>query len=445
MKTIANIPDTPGKRIVIVGGGFAGLKLAKSLRKSPFQVVLLDKNNYHQFQPLFYQVATAGLEPSAISFPLRKVFQEQKDIHFRVATLESVDTAHQTIKTDIGKLRYDYLVLAHGARTNFFGNQNLRTHAIPMKSLTQAISLRNTIIHNFERAVNESDPEKAAHLLNVVIVGGGPTGVELAGALAEMKKYILPKDYPELDFSNMQIHLLEASAKVLNGYSEKSSAKGKEYLEKLGVHIWLNTFVDDYDGHEVQLAGGKKLYTETLIWAAGVRGNEVSGFSPEVFGRGSRLLVDEFNRVKGYGNVFCIGDLALMQTGDYPQGHPQVASVAIQQASLLKKNLLRLEKNELLKPFRYFDKGSLATIGRNLAVADLPGFRFQGFFAWVLWLFVHLMEILGVKNKLFVFINWAWSYFTYDQSLRLLIKPRPKEEEPEEDQQPAIRSKQPTV
>jgi NADH dehydrogenase len=314
-----------------------------------------------------------------------------------------------------------------------------------MKSLTQAISLRNTIIHNFERAVNESDPEKAAHLLNVVIVGGGPTGVELAGALAEMKKYILPKDYPELDFSNMQIHLLEASAKVLNGYSEKSSAKGKEYLEKLGVHIWLNTFVDDYDGHEVQLAGGKKLYTETLIWAAGVRGNEVSGFSPEVFGRGSRLLVDEFNRVKGYGNVFCIGDLALMQTGDYPQGHPQVASVAIQQASLLKKNLLRLEKNELLKPFRYFDKGSLATIGRNLAVADLPGFRFQGFFAWVLWLFVHLMEILGVKNKLFVFINWAWSYFTYDQSLRLLIKPRPKEEEPEEDQQPAIRSKQPTV
>ena len=433
MKSIAHIPDTGKKRIVIAGGGFAGLKLAKSLRKSGYQVVLLDKNNYHQFQPLFYQVATAGLEPSAITFPLRKIFQEQKDIHFRVAQLEKVDAENQVIATDLGELRYDYLVLAIGARTNFFGNQNLRRYSIPMKSLTEAINLRNTILGNFEQALNETDPERAASLLNIVIVGGGPTGVELAGALAEMKNYILPKDYPELDFSNMQIHLLEASPKVLNGYSERSSAKGKEYLERLGVKVLLNTFVKDYNGHQAELANGERLHTETLIWAAGVRGNEVHGLRPEAFGRGSRLLVDEFNRLKEYPNIFAIGDLALMSSEKNPNGHPQVATVAIQQANQLAKNLLRMEKKQPLKPYRYFHKGSLATVGRNLAVADLPGIRFTGFLAWMLWLIVHLMEILGVKNRLFVLINWAWSYFTYDQSLRLMIRPKGKEEEEEEE------------
>lgn len=432
MNTIANIPDTGKKRIVIAGGGFAGLKLAKSLRKSNYQIVLLDKNNYHQFQPLFYQVATAGLEPSAISFPLRKIFQEQKDIHFRVAVLEKVDAESRVISTDIGDLKYDYLVLAIGARTNFFGNQNLRRHAISMKSLGEAIQLRNKILHNFELALNERDPEKATGLLNIVIVGGGPTGVELAGALAEMKKYILPKDYPELDFTQMQIYLLEASPKVLNGYSERSSAKGKEYLERLGVKVLPDTFVKDYDGHQVELANGETLHTETLIWAAGVRGNEVPGLPPATFGRGSRLLVDEFNRLKDRPDIFVIGDLALMETQDYPTGHPQVATVAIQQAANLAKNFLRMEKNEQLVPYKYFYKGSLATVGRNLAVADLPGFRFAGFFAWMLWLLVHLMEILGVKNRLFVFINWAWSYFTYDQSLRLMIQPAGKEEKEKE-------------
>jgi NADH:ubiquinone reductase (H+-translocating) len=429
MKIIANIPDTGKKRIVIAGGGFAGLKLAKALRKSNFQVVLLDKNNYHQFQPLFYQVATAGLEPSAISFPLRKIFQEQKDIHFRVASLEKVDAENRTITTDIGELSYDYLVLAIGARTNFFGNQNLRRHAISMKSLSEAINLRNTILDNFEKALNEPDPEIAARLLNIVIVGGGPTGVELAGALAEMKSYILPKDYPELDFTKMQIHLLEASPKVLNGYSEKSSAKGKEYLERLGVKVLLDAYVKDYDGQQAELANGELLNTETLIWAAGVRGNEVPGLHPEAFGRGSRLIVDEFNRLKANCRIFVIGDLALMPTEEYPNGHPQVATVAIQQAGNLAENFLRLAKNQPLKPYKYFHKGALATVGRNLAVADLPGIRFTGFIAWMLWLIVHLMEILGVKNRLFVFINWAWSYFTYDQSLRLMIRPKGKEEE----------------
>ncbi|MCB0521038.1 MAG: NAD(P)/FAD-dependent oxidoreductase [Lewinellaceae bacterium] len=429
MKTIANIPDTRQQRIVIVGGGFAGLKLAQSLRKSNYQIVLVDKNNYHQFQPLFYQVATAGLEPSAISFPLRKIFQEQPNVHFRVASLENVDADNQTITTDIGQLHYDFLVLAIGARTNFFGNQNLRRHSVPMKSLGEAINLRNTILGNFELALNEPDPDKAASLLNIVIVGGGPTGVELAGALAEMKKYILPKDYPELDFSKMQIHLLEASSKVLNGYSERSSRKGKEYLERLGVKVLLDTYVKDYDGHKALLANDETLSAENLIWTAGVRGNEVGGLLPGAFGKGSRLLVDEFNKLKGYQNIFVIGDLALMQTEEFPNGHPQVATVAIQQAGNLSKNLLRLEKGQPLKPYRFFNKGSLATVGRNLAVADLPGIRFTGFLAWMLWLIVHLMEILGVKNRLFVFINWAWSYFTYDQSLRLMIRPKGKEEE----------------
>ncbi|HMQ60124.1 MAG TPA: NAD(P)/FAD-dependent oxidoreductase [Flavilitoribacter sp.] len=423
MKNIANIPDNGKQRVVIAGGGFAGLKLARALKKSRFQVVLLDKNNYHQFQPLFYQVATAGLEPSAISFPLRKVFQEQPDIHFRVATLDRVDTEKQVIRTDIGSLHYDYLVLALGATTNYFGNDNIRQNAVPMKSLTEAIDLRNTILSNFELALNETDADTRHSLLNIVIVGGGPTGVELAGALAEMKKYILPKDYPELDFNQMKISLLEASDKVLNGYSEASSRKAKAYLEKLDVEVRLKAMVKDYDGSQVTLEGADPLETHTLIWAAGVKANSVPGMPEEAAGRGGRLAVNEFTQVKGFDNIFAIGDMALMTTDKkYPNGHPQVAQVAMQQAALLGKNL----NSEKKKAFRYVDKGSLATVGRNLAVADLPGLRFQGFFAWVLWLFVHLMAILGVKNRLFVFINWAWSYFTYDQSLRLLINPKRK-------------------
>jgi len=424
MKNIAGIPENGKKRVVIIGGGFAGLKLAKSLKKSDFQIVLIDKNNYHQFQPLFYQVATAGLEPSAISFPLRKAFQNQQNVHFRIASLEKIDSSNQQIFTNIGQLKYDYLVLAIGADTNYFGNQNIKRHATPMKSLGQAIDLRNTILTNFEKALNETDDKVIDSLLNFVIVGGGPTGTELAGALAEMKKYILPKDYPELDFSRMKIYLLEAASKVLNGYSEVSSVKGKQYLEKLGVEVMTDTFVKDYDGKSVLLADGQTLDTDTLIWAAGIKGNAVHGLGTDIIGRGGRLKVDGFNTVENHPNIFAIGDIALMSTEKYENGHPQVAQVAIQQADLLAKNLRRIEKGQILKTFKYFDKGSLATVGRNLAIADLPIVSFQGFFAWVLWLFVHLMAILGVKNRLFVFINWAWSYLTYDQSLRLLIKPK---------------------
>jgi len=424
MKNIAGIPEIGQKRVVIIGGGFAGLKLAKSLKKSDFQIVLIDKNNYHQFQPLFYQVATAGLEPSAISFPLRKAFQNQQNVHFRIASLERVDAQNQQILTDIGQLKYDYLVVAIGADTNYFGNQNIKRNAIPMKSLGEAIDLRNTILTNFEKALNETEEKAIDSLLNFVIVGGGPTGTELAGALAEMKNYILPKDYPELDFSRMKIYLLEAASKVLNGYSEVSSVKGKKYLDKLGVQVMTDTFVKDYDGKSVLLADGKTLATDTLIWAAGIKGNPVHGLGTAIITRGGRLKVDKHSLVENYDTIFAIGDIALMSTEKYENGHPQVAQVAIQQADLLAKNLKRKEKGQTLKAFKYLDKGSLATVGRNLAIADLPFVSFQGFAAWVLWLFVHLMAILGVKNRLFVFINWAWSYLTYDQSLRLLIKPK---------------------
>ncbi|MEZ5041991.1 MAG: NAD(P)/FAD-dependent oxidoreductase [Saprospiraceae bacterium] len=439
MNTIPNIPQTDRKRIVIIGGGFAGLKLARKLMKSHFQVVLFDKNNYHQFQPLFYQVATAGLEPSAISFPLRKVFQEQKHLHFRVATVEHIDPQQQEVFTDLGKLKYDYLVLAIGATTNYFGNIEIEEHAVPMKSLSEALALRNTILSHFEKALNESSTSEMQTLMNIVVVGGGPTGVELAGAIAEMRKFILPKDYPELDFSKMEVSLLEAGPKVLNGYSEVSSSKAKVYLEQLGVNVQTGAMVQDYDGTTVTLKDGRQLHTRTLIWAAGVKANEIAGIPAAAYGRSRRLLVDQQNRVKGLNNVFAIGDLAYMETTEYPQGHPQVAQVAIQQANLLFHNLRNIETGKALLPFTYKDKGSLATVGRNLAVADLPFLHFQGFLAWVLWLFVHLMSIVGVKNRLFVFINWAWSYFTYDQSLRLLINPKREKEKPSEKKAVAIK------
>ncbi len=428
MSSIAGIPDNNRKRIVIVGGGFAGLQLAKSLKKCDMQIVLIDRNNYHQFQPLFYQVATSGLEPSAISFPLRKIFQNQKHIHVRIASLDRIEAEKKRIVTDIGTLTYDHLVLAMGADTNYFGNKNIEEHAIPMKSLSEAIYLRNLILTNFENALNQTDTSKIESLMNFVIVGGGPTGTELAGAIAEMKNNILPKDYPELDFAMMKIHLLEAGDKVLNGYSVASSNKGKAYLEKLGVHISLSTFVKDYDGKKVRLADGSVLATDTLIWAAGVRGNAVYGLKEEATGKGGRLIVDRYNRVSHHEEIYALGDIALMRTEAFEHGHPQVAQVAMQQAKRLAKNFKRYSRGKELKTFTYNDKGSLATVGRNLAVADLPHLSFQGFFAWLLWLFVHLMSIIGAKNRLFVFINWTWSYFTYDQSLRLLIKP--KEQKP---------------
>jgi NADH dehydrogenase len=418
----ANIAETNKKRIVIIGGGFGGLRLARDLRNSDFQIVLLDKNNYHQFQPLFYQVATAGLEPSTISFPFRKIFQKIKNIHIRIAEVNKVNAEKNQLETSIGIVDFDYLVIAIGTDTNFFGNQKMMEKAFPMKSVSEALTLRNSILQNYENALTEENEEKRKGLMNVVVVGGGPTGVEVSGTLAEMKKYILPKDYHELDFKMMQVYLLEGSPKVLNGMSEYASGKAKEYLEKLGVKVSLNAKVKEYDGENVTLEDGKQIATKTVVWAAGVTGNKIEGLPADVVGKANRIIVDRYNKVKGSSNIYALGDIALMTEEKYPNGHPQLAQVAIQQAKLLAKNFKHSSDNKPLKEFYYNDKGSMATIGRNKAVADLPRFHFGGFLAWLVWMFVHLMSIVGGKNRLFAFINWASNYITYDQSLRLIIK-----------------------
>ncbi|MFN4147329.1 MAG: NAD(P)/FAD-dependent oxidoreductase [Runella sp.] len=420
-----NIPKTEQKRVVIVGAGFAGLTLARKLSvHRNLQIVLLDKNNYHQFQPLFYQVAMAGLEPSSISFPLRKVFQSKKNVHIRVTNVRQIQPEGRFIETDLGIIEYDFLVLATGADTNFFGMENIIKYAMPMKSVSEALAIRNRMLQNFEDALSAQTLEERHGLMNVVIVGGGPTGVEIAGTLAEMKNHILPKDYPELNFDMMQIYLYESSAEVLEVMSDEASLKAKKYLTDLGVNLRLGTRITDFDGKYAYTNTGDRLRTNNLIWAAGVKANTPSGIPQEAIGRGGRLKVNAFSQVEGFDNIFAIGDLALMTEEKYPNGHPQLAQPAMQQAKLLADNLARRLKGQQMHPFRYKDLGSMATVGRNLAVVDLPFWKFQGFFAWLTWMFVHLISIVGVKNRLLVFINWFWNYVTYDQSLRLIIKPK---------------------
>ena len=418
-----NIPDTGQERVVIVGGGFGGLTLARKLAGTDFQVVLIDKNNYHQFQPLFYQVAMAGLEPSSIVFPFRKVFQKSKNVFVRVTTVLSVDPARNEIATEIGTLRYDYLVLAIGADTNWYGNEQIRAHAIPMKSVSEALYLRNTTFDDYERAVTADGYEQRQRYLDIVIVGGGPTGVEIAGSLAEMKKHIIAKDYNDLDRDEINIHLIHGDARLLNTMSEQASAKAEQFLRDLGVQLWLDRMVTGFDGDIVTINDGSTIRTNKVIWAAGITGNTLEGLPQSARTRGNRLKVDAVNRVEGTENVFAIGDMAFQTEEQYPDGHPQVAQVAIQQGNLLYDNLRRLKQGKAPRPFHYRDLGSMATIGRNRAVVDLPFWRFQGAFAWLVWMFVHLFSILGLKNKLFIFLNWVWNYITYDQSLRLVIKP----------------------
>ncbi len=418
-----NIPETAKKRIVIIGAGFAGLKLAKKLVGSGYQIVLIDKNNYHQFQPLFYQVASSGIEPSSILFPLRKIFQKRKDVYIRVAEVHSIDTERKELHTSLDVVWYDYLVISTGVNSNFFGMKNLEQYTIPMKSISEAMSLRNRILSNLEKAVtlfDQYEDEKKA-LLNVVVVGGGPTGVEIAGAIAEMKHFVLPKDYPDLNLDLMQISLIEGSPSLLANMSKHASEKSLFYLKRLGISVRLNSRVTDYDGKVLRLGNGELMNTQLVIWAAGISGVVPPGIPEKAIGRSRRMLVNEYNQLNGFEDIFAIGDASIMSTADYPNGHPQVAQVAIQQGTNLAKNFKAMRKKETLKPFKYTDRGSMATIGRNRAVADLPFLKFSGFIAWLTWMFVHLMAIVGVKNRVLIFINWMWSYMTYDQSLRLIL------------------------
>lgn len=420
-----NIPKTEQKRVVIVGGGFGGLKLANKLKKSNFQVVLLDKNNYHQFLPLIYQVASAGLEPASISFPFRKIFQKRKDFYFRLGKAHAIDAENNTLKTSIGDLTYDYLVFAMGTTSNFFGNKSFEEESIPMKNASEAMGLRNALLANYERSMTCEDEEAKQALLNIVIVGGGATGVEIAGAMAEMKRFIIPKDYPEMDNDRLNIHLVEAGDRLLAGMSPISSENAKQSLLKMGVNIHMNKKVVDYKDHKVVLESGEEIPTRSFIWVSGVSAEGVDNLDPSLIGRGRRIKVDAFNRVEGFDNVFSIGDQCIQSSDKaFPNGHPQLAQVAIQQGNLLADNLVQAEKGGEMKPFAYKDLGSMATIGRNKAVAEIAGMKLHGFFAWAVWLTVHLRSILGIRNKILVLFNWIWNYLTYDQSFRLIVYAR---------------------
>ncbi|MBW4761052.1 NAD(P)/FAD-dependent oxidoreductase [Prevotella melaninogenica] len=419
----ANIEHTDKKRIVIVGGGLGGLELAFKLVDDDYQVVLIDKNNYHQFPPLIYQVASGGLEPSSISFPFRRLFQGKKDFFFRMAKVESVNTDKKTIKTTVGEIDYDYLVLAFGAKTNFFGNKDIEATTLPMKSVSEAMKLRNTILRNLELALTEEDPARKQALMNIVVVGGGASGVEIAGAVAEMKKNIIARDYPDLDSSQMHIYLVNAVDRLLSAMDPVSSKRAERDLKELHVHIRQPQFATEYKDGILKTSAGLEIPTQTVIWVSGICANTVEGFPAESIGHAGRLLTDRFCRVKGVKDVYAIGDVSLVEGDEeYPLGHPQLAQVAMQQAKTVAKNFKAMSKGKELKPFKYKNLGVMATIGRNHAVAEISGKKFGGFPAWALWLIVHLRSILGVKNKTFILLNWVWNYINYKQSLRLILK-----------------------
>lgn len=419
----ANIEHTDKKRVVIVGGGLGGLELAFKLVDGDYQVVLVDKNNYHQFPPLIYQVASGGLEPSSISFPFRRLFQGHKDFFFRMAEVESVDTAKKTILTTVGEIEYDYLVIAAGATTNFFGNKDIQATTLPMKSVSEAMRLRNTILRNLEKALTEEDPTRKQALMNIVVVGGGASGVEIAGAVAEMKKNIIARDYPDLDSSQMHIYLVNASDRLLSAMDPMSSKRAEADLKELHVHIRQPQFATEYKDGILKTSAGLEIPTQTVIWVSGICANKIEGFPAESIGHAGRFLTDRFCRVKGLKDVYAIGDISLIEGDEeYPLGHPQLAQVAMQQAKTVAKNLKAIAKGEEPKPFKYKNLGVMATIGRNHAVAEISGKKFGGFPAWVLWLIVHLRSILGVKNKTFILLNWIWNYINYKQSLRLILK-----------------------
>jgi NADH dehydrogenase len=410
-----SIPNSKLPRIVVVGCGFAGLKLIKKINSKHYQIVLIDRNNYHTFQPLMYQVASSGLEPDSIVYPIRKTFSGKPNFHFRMAEVQSVDPTNNLLISNIGSINYDHLVIATGATTNFFGIKSIEHFGFTMKSLRESLDLRSIIIQNFEEALTLSKEEDRQKYLNFVIVGGGATGVELAGALAELKKHTLKKDYPDLNIDQMKIHLIEASDRLLNNMSSKASSNSLKFLKKLGVQVDLNTMVKDYNGNIAFTSKGD-INTKTLIWTAGVKGAPIEGLH-DLLNNVNRIVTDEYNRVKGYEYIYSIGDVASIKTG-----HPMLASVASQQGHHLGSNFNRLAKLKELKPFKYKDRGTMATIGKNKAVVDLPFIKFSGIIAWMVWMFLHLMLLVDFRNRIVVFINWSWSYFNSDKGLRLIIR-----------------------
>ncbi len=423
-----NIPHSDKKRIIIIGGGFAGISLAKKLKDLDLQLVMIDKHNYHPFQPLLYQVSTSGLEPDSIAYPLRKILKDLDNFHFRWATVEHIDPKQQIVSTTMGRLTFDYLVMATGTKTNFFGNKAIEKFAMPMKNVPQALNIRSLMLQNFEKADDCGDLEERHALLNFCIIGAGPTGVELAGAFAELKNHVFPRDYRHLNVSEMQIQLFEGASRVLPPMSEKASKKAMQFLSKLGVVVHLNTIVQDYDGDTLSLKSKETMRTKNFIWTAGVTGAAIHGFeNDKLVERLNRFKVNAFSQVDGYSNIFAIGDIAYMQTTDFPKGHPQVAQPAIQQGAHLAKNLKNMLNGRQMKAFRYNDKGTMATVGRNKAVVDLKGAKFGGFFAWFIWMFVHLMALVGFRNRIIVFFNWAYNYINFDKAARLIVRPyRPK-------------------
>lgn len=414
--------------VVIVGGGFGGLEVAKALADEPVEVLMLDKHNYHTFQPLLYQVATGSLEAGSIAFALRKNFDNQKNFRFRVAEVTKVNPENNTIESSIGPLNYDFLVIATGSTTNFFGNKDIEHHAMPMKSVPEALNLRYMILQHLEEAVLKNTPDQREPYLSFVLVGAGPTGVELAGALAELRNNILSKDYPELKKEEMKVYLADFMPRVLGAMSEEASEAAMDFLTKMGVEVMLNAKVENYDGQVITFEGGKSIRTRNVIWSAGVMGNVLDGIGKQTILRGNRIKTDGICRVEGFNNVFAIGDVAAMITGDTPKGHPGVAQVAIQMGKATGKNILHLIKGEKTELFKYFDKGTMATVGRNKAVADLGKIKLQGFFAWVVWMFVHLISLLGFRNKAIVFVSWVGNYFTYNGGSRLIIRKFVKED-----------------
>ncbi len=418
-----NVPEVKVPRIVIIGCGFGGLELAKQLKNTDVQIVMIDKNNYHTFQPLLYQVATAGLEADSIAYPIRQIFKGQKNFHFRWGNVTHIDTANKKVETSIGELKYDMLVLATGSTTNFFGNVEFEKQSMTMKSVVEALNLRSLTLQNFEKALLTKDIKEQEAMMTFVVVGGGPTGVELAGALSELKTHVLPNDYPELDFKKMRVILMENGPEVLQVMAESNRKRAMQYLEELGAEVWTSTGLAKYDGNIAETKTGKQIHTHNVIWAAGVKGVLIDGIPTEAVNPRSRVVVDDYCKVKGLEDVYAIGDVAAMYVQQYPQGHPQVAPVAVQMGELVAENYQRAKQGKVLKKFEYFDKGSMATVGRNRAVVEVGKLRFGGLLGWLAWMFLHLMLLVGFRNRVVVFINWLWNYVSYNRNIRLIIRP----------------------